>query len=565
MKLFFFWLFFVLISQSNAIFEEQLGEYDWRKENIGLVEKSIQIEGKLLVYTSENILACISSESGVPLWRMYLSPFTTVDKFLVVDQIVLTLTRQVNVKNVDVVLVRGWSLFDGSLRWESSVGVPAVRVVGSLSDLVFDRINNMLTVLSDNSLHFISLQRKNDAVISSWSWSPSESNSSVELSGLVISSLVVPTKLSSAQSNELRIAVGCTVLSISWCEKAVVLRVDLKASKIYFDVFSGVSQLSLENLRASVSSDAATTYTEDDVIFSSVRPLNNGEFLTLTVLSLVSGEIVNISSDHSVPQQSVATIGTFVYATTDNEIRPAVQYCWSHISASECEAGIAVRLAGVWEWQTIVSGARREGGESLSSISLEPLSYYADLVFGTHCVSAVWESNSSFSVLKTLVVDSYSRSRLTVPLNIQHPAPSQMSGIHLTSFRHVSVQKRPSSYDKTVDEFFVLLVLHSGLTLFVQASSSAHRVVWIRDEGLARMQQVALVDVDRHHSELSAGEGSNDIDIPGLVERYALQAEELKVILLFDFLSMLSFNFFSGFRFFWGVLLIFDLSRGLRC
>jgi hypothetical protein len=530
MKLMFVWLFFVWIIQSTAIFEEQLGEYDWRKENMGFIEKSIQFEEKLIVSTSENILACIDARSGVPLWRVYMSPTTTVDKLLVVEgQTVLTLTKQVTSKDVSISLARGWSLYDGGLRWESSVGAPTLNSSGSLSDMMFDNSNSLLTVLSDNCLHFISLERTADVVVSFWSWSPAASNSSIDMSSLVISALIVPTKLSASHFK--RIAVGCTVLS-GECEEAVILKVNLRDSKISTDFFSGVSRFSPENLRASVFSDAETSYSEDDVIFSSVRPGKNEELSSLNVLSLTSGEIFNLSTG-VVPQRKLFSLHTFIHATIDDKTRPAMFYCWTHTSVSECVAGILVRVTGVWEWQTVVSNVGSGDAEPLSSSSLQSASFYGDLAFAVHCVSAVWESNSSYSVLKTLVVNSSSRSSLSVPINIQHPAPSQMSGSHSTSFRHVSVLKRPNSLDKNIDEFRVLLVLHSGLTLFLEASSLGQRVVWNRDEGLARIQQVALVDVDKHYSESSVSEGSSDNNnLPSLVERYVQQAEELKVIVI---------------------------------
>ena len=53
-------LFFVLISVCKALFEEQAGEYDWLKENIGIISDSINLNEKTYVITEKGVIACLT-------------------------------------------------------------------------------------------------------------------------------------------------------------------------------------------------------------------------------------------------------------------------------------------------------------------------------------------------------------------------------------------------------------------------------------------------------------------------------------------------------------------------
>jgi len=53
-------LFLVILLLCKALFEEQAGEYDWLKENIGIISDTININEKTYVITEKGVIACLT-------------------------------------------------------------------------------------------------------------------------------------------------------------------------------------------------------------------------------------------------------------------------------------------------------------------------------------------------------------------------------------------------------------------------------------------------------------------------------------------------------------------------
>jgi|LauGreSBDMM110SN_4_FD.fasta_scaffold116007_2 hypothetical protein len=52
-------LFLCILSIINGLFEEQAGEYDWLKENIGIISDSINLNDHTYVITEKGVIACL--------------------------------------------------------------------------------------------------------------------------------------------------------------------------------------------------------------------------------------------------------------------------------------------------------------------------------------------------------------------------------------------------------------------------------------------------------------------------------------------------------------------------
>lgn len=52
-------LLLCIVSISKGLFEEQAGEYDWLKENIGIINDSINLNDNTYVITDKGVIACL--------------------------------------------------------------------------------------------------------------------------------------------------------------------------------------------------------------------------------------------------------------------------------------------------------------------------------------------------------------------------------------------------------------------------------------------------------------------------------------------------------------------------
>ena len=62
----------LLISSAFALFESQLGEYDWLKQNIGFARSSVSHKDGLFVLSEDGILARLNAQTGETEWRAIL-------------------------------------------------------------------------------------------------------------------------------------------------------------------------------------------------------------------------------------------------------------------------------------------------------------------------------------------------------------------------------------------------------------------------------------------------------------------------------------------------------------
>ncbi|KAL6736891.1 hypothetical protein Aduo_007193 [Ancylostoma duodenale] len=117
----FCWLFcFLLPELTNALFEDQVGKFDWRQQYVGCPQKVyFDTWGKsdrLLMSTRENVFASLSANTGQIVWRRIQE-----------DAKGLLLPMEVDEKAIYTIsnagrVVRVWSKRNGALLWQRSIG-----------------------------------------------------------------------------------------------------------------------------------------------------------------------------------------------------------------------------------------------------------------------------------------------------------------------------------------------------------------------------------------------------------------------------------------------------------
>jgi len=571
---------------TSAIFEEQLGEFDWKRENIGLVDASFVIRDELIVSTADGVLACLDSDSGSTKWRVVLPHLAKIVKFVEVEgQLVTLVTSTVTAslnENVVSMTVRSWSVSDGSLLWDTFLGNSAVdKDAGGVVDVMYDSASKQITVLFDNALHFVTAPASQAATPAYWSWSASTdvastpaafSSTSDAFSGsqreltLTLSSLIAPTsspelsQSSRSDNSVMRRAVGCYVrAAVGACDGDVVV-VKVSQGSVALDVFSAFPEdvrVLVADLTAAVSSDAALSYQANDVVFAS-----SGAGKSLAVLGLGANQLV---ADFPLQGGAQDVVKTFVYVGADGELRPAASVC----TRSACQSIVAMAPSSTssasasWAARRLEDGkADCEGGD----VRLQFVSYrfFDRVVHAVSClaVSAPNARLASVSLKAGGSVAAKSTFDLT-PFDVtvppfHHPASdahaqhflyqNDQSAVHHLALLPVKAKKGSAGEEQCAGHK-LLTVLHSGHTIMLSLACNPASppscalgglLQWSRLEGLARAQQAVVLDrVDTG----SAAQDSSDSMMPSFTERLVLQRAKVLVSAFCIVIAALTFLF----------------------
>ncbi|XP_029291023.1 ER membrane protein complex subunit 1 isoform X2 [Cottoperca gobio] len=110
--------FMVLCSTVEAVFEDQVGKFDWRQQYVGKVRFShfdthLQSSKKVLLATENNVFASLNTRTGELLWRHVdkIGPEGNIDALLQHGQDALLVVG-------DGRLLRSWEINVGGLNWE---------------------------------------------------------------------------------------------------------------------------------------------------------------------------------------------------------------------------------------------------------------------------------------------------------------------------------------------------------------------------------------------------------------------------------------------------------------
>uniref|UniRef100_A0AAR2L9D4 ER membrane protein complex subunit 1 n=1 Tax=Pygocentrus nattereri TaxID=42514 RepID=A0AAR2L9D4_PYGNA len=144
-----------LLGFTVAVFEDQVGKFDWRQQFVGEVQFALfdthsQASKKLLVATEKNIFASLNSRTGELFWRHVdkMGPEGHIDMLLMHGQDAVVVVGNGR-------LLRSWETTVGGLNWET------VLDTGSFQSAAFIGLQDLVKYVavlkkSAISLHYLS-------------------------------------------------------------------------------------------------------------------------------------------------------------------------------------------------------------------------------------------------------------------------------------------------------------------------------------------------------------------------------------------------------------------------
>uniref|UniRef100_A0A8I5KTE8 ER membrane protein complex subunit 1 n=1 Tax=Homo sapiens TaxID=9606 RepID=A0A8I5KTE8_HUMAN len=124
-----FWLWATLLIPAAAVYEDQVGKFDWRQQYVGKVKfASLEFSPgskKLVVATEKNVIAALNSRTGEILWR-HVDKGTAegaVDAMLLHGQDVITVSNGGRI-------MRSWETNIGGLNWEITLDSGSFQALG---------------------------------------------------------------------------------------------------------------------------------------------------------------------------------------------------------------------------------------------------------------------------------------------------------------------------------------------------------------------------------------------------------------------------------------------------
>uniref|UniRef100_W5LRH1 ER membrane protein complex subunit 1 n=1 Tax=Astyanax mexicanus TaxID=7994 RepID=W5LRH1_ASTMX len=144
-----------LLGFSAAVFEDQVGKFDWRQQFVGKVQFALfdthsQASKKLLVATEKNIFASLNSRTGDLFWRHVdkTGPDGHIDTFMMHGQDAVVVVGNGR-------LLRSWETTVGGLNWET------VLDTGSFQSAAYIGVQDVVRYVavlkkSAISLHYLS-------------------------------------------------------------------------------------------------------------------------------------------------------------------------------------------------------------------------------------------------------------------------------------------------------------------------------------------------------------------------------------------------------------------------
>ncbi|KAJ0064469.1 hypothetical protein NL108_006932 [Boleophthalmus pectinirostris] len=147
--------FLVLFCSVRAVFEDQVGKFDWRQQFVGNVrfahfDNQIQSSKKVLVATEKNVFAAINTRTGDLFWRHVdkTGPEGNIDALLLQGQDAVMVVGNGR-------LLRSWEVNVGGLNWEvvlDSGSFQSASLVGQLEHVRYVAVLKKTAV----SLHYLS-------------------------------------------------------------------------------------------------------------------------------------------------------------------------------------------------------------------------------------------------------------------------------------------------------------------------------------------------------------------------------------------------------------------------
>jgi hypothetical protein len=518
------------VYSANAIFEEQAGEFDWKLDSIGMIERSVAVGSSIVVTTEEGALASLDQSTGSIKWRAVLPRGSRTLQFMEIDGQLVTVTsnKQGSGGGTVVVNVRGWSAKDGSLLWDTLINTDRqVNPSTEDAEVVYSATSRQLTVLHGNALHFITLPHTNSASSSPdyWTWSASsdaggaEGTTTAADPELVLSSLVPPsstasvnTAHSAATGRALRIAVGCyrpLASQTGHCDGPLVLLSSTRQGVVTMERvghLSAAHTVAPAALLGAVDSDAGRAYQQDDAVLA----------ISTSATGFVWG-LANGAEDSSptvvpFPGATAGDVGgaahsaarAFMLLSKDGALQPAGAVC----TGAKCRTAVLRTISGGhgWALEPVVECSAASGPGSWAAVLLSPHRSQSRVVAGAQCVRTTQAADGS--LLELRVGDS-AMALEGLGLHVPYPS-SARTAAEATPLLSDSRSAAPLSHlallpgkriagKGAADCSVALAVLATGQTVLLRpaecgADANNTSALWTRQEALARVQQAIIVD-----------------------------------------------------------------------
>lgn len=535
-----FLVLLILCISVHGIFEDQVGEADWKSENVGFITDSVVQDSSLFAVVSSSsanlggVVSCLDANNGKVKWRAIINKHSSFEKILLIDYkhgnvmtsalITLTLEHDHSTNQASSWFLRSWSSDEGKLLWEMLVEIDyANRGSNGDSrdsrpvDLIYDKYRSMVTVLINNAIHFVTISHA--IIITSGSW---RSNHSVPSEEFIISQLLPPMQqghIDNVQTSQ-RLAVGCVVgkKDMSKCTKAgfVSATFDLESASVTL-AMSGGGELS-------PSSRYAYAKGEDFIIGTSNTPYS------VNVLPISSGEkIIHLKPSASELNEALrdegnrGSTGSISASWHTVKSDPAVSFCRkSGSGTSKCSTFAVGHSEGDWVMSLVDPRSTDAKNNCNQVISVD--SWASSKQSKLYCVSTQLSAISdSFQTLDMINFQSMSdeQSLIKSVFNLKLP-----SSIEKEPFHHLSLHTGDGS-----TPLLAVIVFHTGLTMFVKLfpSVGGDKLAWSRHEAFSRLKQVIIVD------KITMGEGlgtyltSDDEEnfIPTFQQRLEMQKNDI--------------------------------------
>ena len=151
----------LVVQLAVGLYEDQIGQYDWRQERLGNIQSALYEGRRVLVATESNVVASVSTRGGKTEWRLVLPKTDTVDK-------ILQLKNSLFVLSGGGTAARMLTSASGGLLWNSAVPPTADALPG---DAVLTPSQDVIALRS-NVVQKLALASGDAA----WSWNPESSD-----------------------------------------------------------------------------------------------------------------------------------------------------------------------------------------------------------------------------------------------------------------------------------------------------------------------------------------------------------------------------------------------------
>jgi len=176
-------LFVFFFQSSFCLYPDQVGKFDWQKENVGVIKDVIFQSKRAFIATEAGVIASLNIRTGDLEWRKILESDDQVNGIVMSRKHIVSLSKNGN-------FVRMWHAAEGTLLWDASTmaNPPPVSAADSsgkanpVSKITILPENQEVVVLANNAIYFFAPTTG----VLQWQWYPDpEEDSQSSLAPLI--------------------------------------------------------------------------------------------------------------------------------------------------------------------------------------------------------------------------------------------------------------------------------------------------------------------------------------------------------------------------------------------